>query len=151
MAATRTAPMVAVKAKRFIKSVRFVPLQFDHRLVPIPPGCKSAPNLCGLWTGRISRSGAADYRVDAVRNRLQNSPIGKPRLPSHLRRSASLGDTLAGLRWNPELRACFERPHRMALVKSLCVYCGSARGASPRYVAAAKELGEAMAERGIRL
>ena len=39
----------------------------------------------------------------------------------------------------------------MALVKSLCVYCGSARGASPRYVAAAKELGEAMAERGIRL
>jgi uncharacterized protein (TIGR00730 family) len=33
----------------------------------------------------------------------------------------------------------------------LCVYCGSARGASPRYVAAARELGEAMAERGIRL
>jgi uncharacterized protein (TIGR00730 family) len=39
----------------------------------------------------------------------------------------------------------------MPLVKSLCVYCGSARGASPRYVAAARELGEAMAERGIRL
>ncbi|HVZ01962.1 MAG TPA: TIGR00730 family Rossman fold protein [Dongiaceae bacterium] len=39
----------------------------------------------------------------------------------------------------------------MALVKSLCVYCGSARGASPRYVAAARELGESMAERGIRL
>jgi uncharacterized protein (TIGR00730 family) len=31
------------------------------------------------------------------------------------------------------------------------VYCGSARGRSPRYVAAARELGEAMAERGIRL
>jgi uncharacterized protein (TIGR00730 family) len=38
-----------------------------------------------------------------------------------------------------------------SLVKSLCVYCGSARGASPRYIAAAKELGESMAERGIRL
>jgi uncharacterized protein (TIGR00730 family) len=36
-------------------------------------------------------------------------------------------------------------------IKSLCVYCGSARGASPRYVAAARELGEALAERGIRL
>ena len=39
----------------------------------------------------------------------------------------------------------------MAIVKSLCVYCGSARGASPRYIAAAKELGQAMAEREIRL
>jgi uncharacterized protein (TIGR00730 family) len=39
----------------------------------------------------------------------------------------------------------------MPLVKSLCVYCGSARGASPRYIAAARELGEAMAERNIRL
>jgi len=39
----------------------------------------------------------------------------------------------------------------MTLIKSICVYCGSARGRSPRYVAAAKELGEAMAERGIRL
>jgi uncharacterized protein (TIGR00730 family) len=39
----------------------------------------------------------------------------------------------------------------MTLIKSLCVYCGSARGRSPRYVAAAKELGEAMAERSIRL
>jgi hypothetical protein len=39
----------------------------------------------------------------------------------------------------------------MPLVKSLCVYCGSARGASPRYIAAAKELGAAMAERNIRL
>ena len=36
-------------------------------------------------------------------------------------------------------------------IKSLCVYCGSARGASPRYVAAARELGEALAERRIRL
>jgi uncharacterized protein (TIGR00730 family) len=39
----------------------------------------------------------------------------------------------------------------MPLVKSLCVYCGSARGQSPRYVATARELGESMAERGIRL
>lgn len=39
----------------------------------------------------------------------------------------------------------------MTLIRSLCVYCGSARGRSPRYVAAAKELGEAMAERQIRL
>jgi uncharacterized protein (TIGR00730 family) len=39
----------------------------------------------------------------------------------------------------------------MPLVKSLCVYCGSARGASPRYIAVAKELGEAMAGRNIRL
>jgi uncharacterized protein (TIGR00730 family) len=39
----------------------------------------------------------------------------------------------------------------MTLIKSLCVYCGSARGRSPRYVAAAKELGLAMAERRIRL
>jgi uncharacterized protein (TIGR00730 family) len=39
----------------------------------------------------------------------------------------------------------------MTLIKSLCVYCGSARGRSPRYIAAAKELGEAMAEREIGL
>src|SRR5690349_7720421 len=39
----------------------------------------------------------------------------------------------------------------MTLIRSICVYCGSARGRSPRYVAAAKELGEAMAERQIRL
>jgi uncharacterized protein (TIGR00730 family) len=39
----------------------------------------------------------------------------------------------------------------MTVIKSLCVYCGSARGRSPRYVAAAKELGEAMAARQIRL
>jgi uncharacterized protein (TIGR00730 family) len=39
----------------------------------------------------------------------------------------------------------------MTLIKSLCVYCGSARGRSPRYVAAARELGLAMAERRIRL
>ena len=39
----------------------------------------------------------------------------------------------------------------MTLIKSLCVYCGSARGLSPRYVAAATELGEALAQRQIRL
>lgn len=39
----------------------------------------------------------------------------------------------------------------MTLIKSLCVYCGSARGRSSRYVAAARELGAAMAERQIRL
>jgi len=37
------------------------------------------------------------------------------------------------------------------VIKSLCVYCGSARGQSPRYTAVAKELGKALAERGIRL
>jgi uncharacterized protein (TIGR00730 family) len=39
----------------------------------------------------------------------------------------------------------------MTLIRSICVYCGSARGRSPRYVAAARELGVAMAERKIRL
>jgi uncharacterized protein (TIGR00730 family) len=39
----------------------------------------------------------------------------------------------------------------MTLIKSLCVYCGSARGQSPLYAAAAKELGVALAERQIRL
>jgi uncharacterized protein (TIGR00730 family) len=39
----------------------------------------------------------------------------------------------------------------MTMIKSLCVYCGSARGRSPRYLAAARELGEAMAEREIGL
>jgi hypothetical protein len=39
----------------------------------------------------------------------------------------------------------------MTLIRSICVYCGSARGRSPRYVAAARELGEAMAERQVRL
>jgi uncharacterized protein (TIGR00730 family) len=39
----------------------------------------------------------------------------------------------------------------MTLIRSICVYCGSARGRSPRYIAAARELGEAMAERQIRL
>ena len=36
-------------------------------------------------------------------------------------------------------------------IKSLCVYCGSARGASPAYVEAARELGRSLAERRIRL
>ncbi|HEY4164783.1 MAG TPA: TIGR00730 family Rossman fold protein [Dongiaceae bacterium] len=39
----------------------------------------------------------------------------------------------------------------MPLIKSLCVYCGSGRGKSPSYVAAARELGRALAERKIRL
>jgi uncharacterized protein (TIGR00730 family) len=39
----------------------------------------------------------------------------------------------------------------MTLIRSICVYCGSARGRSPRYIAAARELGVAMAERKIRL
>ena len=39
----------------------------------------------------------------------------------------------------------------MTLIKSLCVYCGSARGQSPLYAAAANELGIAMAARQIRL
>jgi uncharacterized protein (TIGR00730 family) len=49
------------------------------------------------------------------------------------------------------------KPHQItssqvaSTIKSLCVYCGSARGSSPAYVAAARELGEALAQRGIRL
>jgi uncharacterized protein (TIGR00730 family) len=39
----------------------------------------------------------------------------------------------------------------MPLIKSLCVYCGSARGKSPTYIAAAQELGQALAKRKIRL
>jgi len=39
----------------------------------------------------------------------------------------------------------------MTLLKSLCVYCGSSRGHKPDYIAAAQELGKAMAERGVRL
>ena len=36
-------------------------------------------------------------------------------------------------------------------MKRLCVYCGSAPGNSPQFTAAARQLGEAVAERGIEL
>lgn len=39
----------------------------------------------------------------------------------------------------------------MALTKSICVYCGSAFGHSPRFAEIAAELGQEMARRGIRL
>ncbi len=39
----------------------------------------------------------------------------------------------------------------MPIIKSLCVYCGSARGNSPTFAAVAQELGRSMAERGIGL
>ena len=39
----------------------------------------------------------------------------------------------------------------MPLIKSLCVYCGSARGREPGYVAAARELGRELGRRRIRL
>ncbi|HEX2581122.1 MAG TPA: TIGR00730 family Rossman fold protein [Dongiaceae bacterium] len=39
----------------------------------------------------------------------------------------------------------------MPIIKSLCVYCGSSTGSHPLLVTAAQELGEALAERGIRL
>lgn len=39
----------------------------------------------------------------------------------------------------------------MPIIKSLCVYCGSARGNSPIFAAAAQELGRSMAERNIKL
>jgi uncharacterized protein (TIGR00730 family) len=39
----------------------------------------------------------------------------------------------------------------MAYLQSLCVYCGSNDGADPTYAAAARELGQAMAAKGIRL
>src|SRR6185369_7323418 len=44
-----------------------------------------------------------------------------------------------------------EFPSRMPIIKSLCVYCGSARGNSPLFASAAQELGKSMAERQIRL
>ncbi len=39
----------------------------------------------------------------------------------------------------------------MALIKSICVYCGSSFGLSPRFSAAATELGEQMGRRGVQL
>lgn len=39
----------------------------------------------------------------------------------------------------------------MPIIKSLCVYCGSAQGNSPTFAAAARELGSSMAERDIGL
>ena len=39
----------------------------------------------------------------------------------------------------------------MTEISSLCVFCGSKTGESPAYEAAARRLGEQMADRGIRL
>ena len=39
----------------------------------------------------------------------------------------------------------------MTKISSLCVFCGSKKGADPAHEAAARRLGEQMAERGIRL
>src|SRR6202158_1099644 len=39
----------------------------------------------------------------------------------------------------------------MNKIKTVCVYCGSGPGTNPRFVEAAKALGKALAERGIRL
>ena len=39
----------------------------------------------------------------------------------------------------------------MATLTSICVYCGSGTGASPAYAEAARTLGHAMGEAGIRL
>ncbi|MET1027732.1 MAG: TIGR00730 family Rossman fold protein [Dongiaceae bacterium] len=39
----------------------------------------------------------------------------------------------------------------MALIKSICVYCGSSFGLSPRFSAAAADLGDQMGRRGIQL
>jgi uncharacterized protein (TIGR00730 family) len=39
----------------------------------------------------------------------------------------------------------------MSLIKTLCVYCGSARGRHPAYVDAARELGSELGRRGMRL
>jgi hypothetical protein len=36
-------------------------------------------------------------------------------------------------------------------VKSLCVFCGSSKGASPTYIGVAEELGRLMAERNMTL
>ena len=39
----------------------------------------------------------------------------------------------------------------MTLIRSICVYCGSSDGADPRFVEAARALGGAMAQAGVRL
>lgn len=39
----------------------------------------------------------------------------------------------------------------MTAISSLCVYCGSSVGASPKFAAAAERLGSELAQRGIRL
>ncbi|AXS40329.1 TIGR00730 family Rossman fold protein [Breoghania sp. L-A4] len=39
----------------------------------------------------------------------------------------------------------------MAEIRSICVYCGSGKGKDPAYARAARDLGRAMAEAGIRL
>jgi len=39
----------------------------------------------------------------------------------------------------------------MSTIKSLCVFCGSRKGADPAYEAAARRLGEIIAERGVHL
>src|SRR5215470_16115860 len=39
----------------------------------------------------------------------------------------------------------------MASIASVCVYCGSSLGANPRHVEAARQLGAALAQHGIRL
>ena len=41
--------------------------------------------------------------------------------------------------------------YSMTAIKTLCVYCGSARGREPSYIAAAQELGRELGQRGIRL
>ena len=37
------------------------------------------------------------------------------------------------------------------IIKSICVYCGSSKGASPEYLDAAVELGQMLADKGIKL
>ena len=37
------------------------------------------------------------------------------------------------------------------IIKNVCVFCGSSRGNDPRYAAAARELGQELAERGLGL
>ena len=48
-----------------------------------------------------------------------------------------------------EAGALPERPER--IVRSVCVYCGSGTGTEPEYAAAARTLGKALADNGIRL
>jgi uncharacterized protein (TIGR00730 family) len=56
--------------------------------------------------------------------------------------------TAAALDWWP---AGWERLDAMAELASICVYCGSGSGAKPAYQEAARVLGKAMAQAGIRL
>jgi uncharacterized protein (TIGR00730 family) len=117
--------------------------------------------LAALWPPVVSGLTDAPIRAgEPLRQHGRNIqltllPIGPKK---SLDRSIVLLDPARRPSPNPEPESIDRRAHPskalvylMPLIKSLCVYCGSGRGKSPSYVAAAQELGEALAERKIRL